>query len=765
MEPAGIDVKPDPLSGEQSIDASVLPSEQPPRLGKGRQRTIRFRLTCLVLACMLPVCITAGFVLYYSYQYRRMLLEKRVLETTRALSMVVDQQLATMQASAMALATSPSLASGNLKAFYTQAQTLLQNYPAYDVVLFDANGRSFLNTRVPFGTPMPTRRFRDVMQKVFETGKPGITNLYKGERTGRYLFGIEVPVFKDGRVMYDILIAVHADDFAKVLSQQRIPSEWPAAILDANDVLVTQTRFPERYVGRLATPALVKRMAEAVEGSVETPDQEGTNVLSTFHRSTMSGWSVAIGVPETVILADVWRWLIWLIGGIVLLSAAAIALAIFLARRMAGSIQALVAPSLALGSGERVEIGQLDLKETNEVGQSLVKASQLLQRRNAEAKLHATELSAVVQVLRESQEKLSLVMEAADLGTWDWDIAADHLVWSPRCLAVFGLEPDTPMSYQRFLDALHPDDRERIDKAVRTALERHTDYNVEMRTVWPDGSLHWVSSRGRAYYDSSGRAVRMNGAAHDITQHKLADEALFRSEKLNAIGRMAATIAHEINNPLEAVTNSLFLAETVENLPELARHYLETADHELRRVAHITRQSLGFYRESNVPVPTSVTGMLESSVELLKSKIRVKHAIIEKQWDGDVQVVAVAGELRQVFSNLLVNSLDAIDEKGIIKLRVSNGSASNGHRCVRVTVADNGKGIGAATLPHIFEPLFTTKQSTGSGLGLWVCKQIIEKHQGSIQVRSRTNGKHRGTMFSIVIPVEQASHASAAAAS
>ncbi len=151
----------------------------------------------------------------------------------------------------------------------------------------------------------------------------------------------------------------------------------------------------------------------------------------------------------------------------------------------------------------------------------------------------------------------------------------------------------------------------------------------------------------------------------------------------------------------------------------------------------------------------SVNAVLESAVDLLKSRIKTKHAVIEKQWDEDVEITAVAGELRQVFSNLLANSLDAIDERGTIKLRVSTGAAvNNGHRCVRVIVADNGKGIDASLLQHIFEPFFTTKGTVGTGLGLWVSKQIIDKHGGAIRVRSSSTGARRGTVFSIVLPIE-----------
>ena len=152
---------------------------------------------------------------------------------------------------------------------------------------------------------------------------------------------------------------------------------------------------------------------------------------------------------------------------------------------------------------------------------------------------------------------------------------------------------------------------------------------------------------------------------------------------------------------------------------------------------------------------TSVNAVLGSAIDLLKSRIKAKQAVIEKQWDGDVQVTAVAGELRQVFSNLLANSLDAIDTAGTIKLRVSTGAALNdGHRRVRVTVADNGKGINASSRQHLFEPFFTTKGTVGTGLGLWVSKQIVDKHGGTIRVRSSSDGVRRGTVLSVVLPLQ-----------
>jgi len=233
---------------------------------------------------------------------------------------------------------------------------------------------------------------------------------------------------------------------------------------------------------------------------------------------------------------------------------------------------------------------------------------------------------------------------------------------------------------------------------------------------------------------------------------KKAEEALIGSEKLASAGRMAAVLAHEINNPLAAVMNLLFLAQTTADTPAPVHRYLKMADDELNRIAHITRQTLGFYRESSVPTNFPVVTLLNSVIDLLQAKIVSTQVIVEKQCDDLLQITAIFGELRQVISNLMLNSLDALGEGGRVTLRASRSrNPLDGSSRIRITIADNGQGIGAAVLPRIFEPFFTTKGSTGNGLGLWVCKQIIEKHGGSVWTRSRTCDP-RGTTFSITLP-------------
>ena len=239
----------------------------------------------------------------------------------------------------------------------------------------------------------------------------------------------------------------------------------------------------------------------------------------------------------------------------------------------------------------------------------------------------------------------------------------------------------------------------------------------------------------------------------DNSARKLAEEALLRSEMLASAGRMAASIAHEINNPLEAMMNTLYLARKVANVPVETLEYLDIADGELMRIAHITRQTLGFYREFSAATSNSASDLIGSVVDLLQAKIRAKGANVEQQCDETLRVIGIAGELRQVLANLLANSLDAIGQNCRIVLRASASIDPNdGTRRVRITVADSGCGMALATTKNIFDPFFTTKGTVGTGLGLWVCKQLVEKNHGSIRVRSTTEGPRRGTTFSILLP-------------
>ena len=238
-----------------------------------------------------------------------------------------------------------------------------------------------------------------------------------------------------------------------------------------------------------------------------------------------------------------------------------------------------------------------------------------------------------------------------------------------------------------------------------------------------------------------------------IQQYALAQAALLRSEKLAITGRLAASIAHEINNPLEAVTNLLFLMHGNITLDK-RKKYLEDAEQELGRVTEITKQTLRFYREPARPIDTEVSSVVDSVLRLYNSRLKAAGIDVKRENRSEPAIVlSTPGELRQIIANIIGNAADAMRNGGPLRIRIStNERSSSRDRYVRLTIADKGIGIPEDVLPTIFEPFVSTKGETGTGLGLWITSEIIRKNGWYIYVRSSTKRGRNGTVFSIVIP-------------
>jgi PAS domain S-box-containing protein len=249
--------------------------------------------------------------------------------------------------------------------------------------------------------------------------------------------------------------------------------------------------------------------------------------------------------------------------------------------------------------------------------------------------------------------------------------------------------------------------------------------------------------------------------ALDASDRKRSEEALRRSEKLAVTGRLAASIAHEINNPLEAITNLLFLLRNSKDLPDAAKQYVTMAEYEVRRITEITQQTLRFYRQPTQPSRVTLEELLDSVLNLYQGRIHALDLRVERDYDAGLTLFCFAGEIRQVFANLVGNSIDASSSGGrlVIRARRSRDWNNPEQTGIRFVVADTGAGMETDVRAHIFEAFFTTKEVTGTGLGLWVSQEIILKHHGLVRVRSRiaaptsAAARHNsGTVFEIFIP-------------
>jgi PAS domain S-box-containing protein len=355
--------------------------------------------------------------------------------------------------------------------------------------------------------------------------------------------------------------------------------------------------------------------------------------------------------------------------------------------------------------------------------------------------------------LREREERFRLLAEGLPELIWISDSVGSLVYLNGRFLEYCGI-PAEEMAGFNWQAILHPEEIERVNEAWFHSVRTGEPYLIELRMRCHDGSFRHFLARALPLLNAEGGVERWVGSCADIHDQKLAEEALRRAEKLAATGRLAASIAHEINNPLSAVTYSLYLALQDTSLTPEVRSLLQTADEELARVSHITTQTLRFHRQSKAAALADLSEIMQSVLTLFRRRFAARQIEIVSECATGARIWCLEDELRQVFANLVSNSLDATPDGGRVRIRVRRASVE-GREGVRVTVADTGCGIPRENRQRIFEPFFSTKDATGIGLGLWVSEGIIRKHAGRVSLRSGTGQDRHGTVFSLFFPCDE----------
>lgn len=336
--------------------------------------------------------------------------------------------------------------------------------------------------------------------------------------------------------------------------------------------------------------------------------------------------------------------------------------------------------------------------------------------------------------------------QASSSVAWTYDTQARLIQWAEGGPPIFG-RPFASLSKSDLpMQLVLEEDRPAVAQILDESFPSGTPFQIQFRSRMPTGEVRWFESRGRP---SPRQKNLWRGVTLDITERKSAETALVRSEKLAAIGRLSATIAHEMNNPLEAVTNLLFLCSADPSLSPETRAYLSSADQELRRLASIARHTLNFARPHSSGAPAHTPGLVQAVVEMFQPRCASRGGSIQLLRNPDLMVAAPADEVRQMLTNLVSNACDAIESSsGLIAIDVSAGD-----EFATIEVRDNGAGIAPENLDHIFDPFFTTKPDVGTGIGLWVTRELAAKRGGDVAVA--TDGLPDGfhTAFRIQLPL------------
>jgi|HubBroStandDraft_2_1064218.scaffolds.fasta_scaffold00920_2 two-component system CheB/CheR fusion protein len=355
----------------------------------------------------------------------------------------------------------------------------------------------------------------------------------------------------------------------------------------------------------------------------------------------------------------------------------------------------------------------------------------------------------------QTQRQMAAMVESSDDAILTGDVNGIITSWNPGAERLYGYSAAEAIGMP--VDALGPPERpEEVPGITKRVMQGEPIQHHASERIRKDGTRIAVDISLSPIRNARGEVIGASSIAHDISTQRRSEEALRRNEKLATAGRLAAAVAHEINNPLEAVLNLIYLAR---HRPAGQDQYLDLAEKEVLRIAAIAQQMLGFVRESSSPSPLNVAATLDDVLQLYLRQLNEKHIQVDKRYADFVEIRGFAGELRQLFSNLILNALDALNDGGRLTLRVARGrdwSSGNGSAAyvtgARVTIADNGSGIRQNDLTRIFEPFYSTKGDSGTGLGLWLSHGIVQKHEGTIRVRSRTTSGSNGTVFSIFLP-------------
>ncbi|MEC5160335.1 MULTISPECIES: response regulator [unclassified Janthinobacterium] len=757
-----------------------------------RLPTIRKKLAVVVLVCALPAAVGFALLTHHFYGREWAQIQAGSLITARALVQAVDRDLNAGISVAFALAGSPSLDANDLGAFYAQARGALRpQFPGFNVVLSDRDALQLLNTVRPFGETMSDPGSLERIRRVFQTGKPVISDLFIGAALRRPLVAVHVPVVRNGAVVYCLSIALVPERLGQAISEQRLAANRVVAILDSRGVIVARTHDPQKFVGKKAAPALLERLRHAGEDTIEATTLEGIPVYSMFSRSPTSGWTVVVGVPRSAVLTGMLASLEWIGWTVLLLFAAGFGMAWFLGGKISRSVRALSTSAAALGSGRPLSIENSVFLEADQAAATLLNVeAELLRHRNhlesqiAERTLQLKEANEQMQAARDTAEdsnrklldsereatdnelRIRTVVENVGEGIITLDEHGDIESFNRAASRIFGYAAQEIIgaNIQRLMPpamrAMHRDGMARyLAGGAPRVVGRE---RVELPGLHKDGSTFLLELAVNAI-EIQGRGLFV-GIVRDVTEKKRAEQdvrvAMEQAQLANsAKSAFVAHMSHELRTPMNAVLGMAHLMGTT-RLSMEQRRYLDMIRSSGNSLLVILNDILDFSKiEAGKvelsPAPFQLSEVLHEVAAIMSVSAgdRDLELAIGVQPDVPDALVGDAMRLQQVLVNLTGNAVKFTHE-GEVSVLVELAGQGDGGATLRFIVRDTGIGISAEQQERLFSPFTqadssTTRRYGGTGLGLTISKGLIDLLQGTVALRSAPG---EGSEFCVTLP-------------
>ena len=731
-------------------------------------------LLFVALAAALPMIAFGTLITFQVFDLGRDAALQRLLDTTRVLIQAVDAEIDEKQQQLALLAQSESLAAGNLAAFHRTITQALGD-TVFSIALIDPSGRQIVNTLLPYGEPLPVVRDIDHLKPLFARGERITSEVISSAVMHRPITVIGVPVRDaSGKIVYALTATLAADRLGDLLNRANLPPDWIVSLFDKNGTHIARTRSPERFIGVKAGASLLARMAEQNEGTGRATTLEGVSVLAQFSTSAVTGWKVAVGVPEAEFAAPfrsaAWR----LAAGQVVFIALAMLLAWIVARRIAQPMHALRAAATAVGRGEAPRIPDTGVRELSEIGAALQDAASLLRQRErhqrAENRLRQLfeQAPGFMAVLRGPRHVFELVNAA-----YFQLVGHRDIIGKPVAEALPEVEGQ---GYLELLDQVYAGRTSFVGKEMLVRLQREpsgplADRYIDLLfhpIIEADGSSSGIFVQGNDVTDRRDAESELRDMAQtlelrveqrtrdlaeanrrltvEIVERERAQEQLRQAQKMEMVGQLTGGIAHDFNNLLTAVLGNLDLLDRrADGEPE--RRLISNAIAATQRGAKLTEQLLAFARKQRLsPQPTDLNSVISGMGDLLHrtlgGTVAVNTLLSSNLW----RATADPHQLELVILNLAVNARDAMPNGGSITVETRNAMAEKGGPTdelapgdyVVILVSDTGTGMAPDVAARAFEPFFTTKGvGKGSGLGLSMVYGVMRQLGGDVRIDSR----------------------------